>query len=195
LFQDSAFSICAASWSNKCSSPKRPTNCTPIGKPDFDQASGLKNLFPRKQRHALQRLGSNASRHQPLAGRWLNPASIRLTTGHCDCGAVRLRQSRNRRRRARRRVHEVAVVIGSTVILGVSVSVIGIRNADAFRLLCSGGPLGTAASTSASDRAPVIRALLNHGLMVSVPDPQPDPKMDQRDTALRRRTRRAKQSW
>ena len=35
----------------------------------------------------------------------------------------------------------------------------------------------------------------NHGLMVSVPDPQPDPKMDQRDTALRRRTRRAKQSW
>ena len=35
--------------------------------------------------------------------------------------------------------------------------------------------------------APVIRALLNHGLMVSAPDPQPDPKMDQRDTALRRR--------
>ena len=84
--------------------------------------------------------------------------------------------------------HEVAVVIGSeiTVILGVSVSVIGIGNADAFRLLCSGGPLGTAASTSASDRAPVIRALLNHGLMVSVADHQPDPKMDQRATALRR---------
>jgi hypothetical protein len=36
----SAFSICAASWSNKCSSPKRPTNCTPIGKPAFDQMSG-----------------------------------------------------------------------------------------------------------------------------------------------------------
>jgi hypothetical protein len=51
------------------------------------------------------------------------------------------------------------------------------------------------ASTAASDRAPVIHDLLNHGLMVSVPDPQPDPKMDQRDTALRRRTRRAKQSW
>ena len=43
------------------------------------------------------------------------------------------------------------------------------------------------ASTSASNRAPVIRVLLNHGLMVSVPDPQPDPKMDQRDTTLRRR--------
>jgi transposase-like protein len=43
------------------------------------------------------------------------------------------------------------------------------------------------ASTAASDRAPVIRVLLNHGLMVSVPDPQPDPKMDQRDTALKRR--------
>ena len=42
------------------------------------------------------------------------------------------------------------------------------------------------ASTAASDRAPVIRALLNHGLMVSVPDPQ-HPKMDQRDTALKRR--------
>jgi len=42
-------------------------------------------------------------------------------------------------------------------------------------------------STTASDRAPVIHALLNHGLMVSAPDPQPDPKMDQGDTALRRR--------
>jgi hypothetical protein len=44
-----------------------------------------------------------------------------------------------------------------------------------------------AASTAASDRATVIRALLNNGLMVSVPDPQPDPKLDQRDTALRPR--------
>ena len=43
------------------------------------------------------------------------------------------------------------------------------------------------ASATASDYAPVIDALLNHGLMVSVPDPPPDPKMDQRDTALRRR--------
>jgi len=51
------------------------------------------------------------------------------------------------------------------------------------------------ASATASDCAPVIRALLNHGLMVSVPDPQPDPKMDLRGTALRRRTRRAKQGW
>jgi len=34
LLQDAAFSICAASWSSKCSSPNRPTNCTPIGKPD-----------------------------------------------------------------------------------------------------------------------------------------------------------------
>jgi hypothetical protein len=28
--------------------------------------------------------------------------------------------------------------------------------------------------------APVNRALLNHGLVVSAPDPQADPKMDQR---------------
>ena len=44
------------------------------------------------------------------------------------------------------------------------------------------------ASTAASDRATVIRALLNNGLMVSIPDPQPDPKMDQSDTALRLRS-------
>jgi hypothetical protein len=43
------------------------------------------------------------------------------------------------------------------------------------------------ALTAASDRPPIIRALLNYGLMVSVPEPQPDPAMDQRNAALSRR--------
>jgi hypothetical protein len=43
------------------------------------------------------------------------------------------------------------------------------------------------ASTAASDRAPIIGALLNHGLLVSTPELQPVPNMDQRGTASSRR--------
>ncbi len=39
------------------------------------------------------------------------------------------------------------------------------------------------ASTAASDRASIIAALLNHGLLVSTPEPQPVPNKDQRGTA------------
>ena len=42
-------------------------------------------------------------------------------------------------------------------------------------------------STTASDRAPIIGALLSHGLLVSSPDPQPDPTKDQRGAASSRR--------
>ena len=40
---------------------------------------------------------------------------------------------------------------------------------------------------AASDRAPIIGALLNHGLLVSTPEPQPVPNMDQRGAASCRR--------
>jgi hypothetical protein len=43
------------------------------------------------------------------------------------------------------------------------------------------------ASTAASDRAPIIGALLNHGLLVSTPEPQPVSNTDQRGTASSRR--------
>jgi hypothetical protein len=43
------------------------------------------------------------------------------------------------------------------------------------------------ASTAASDRAPIIGALLNHGLLVSTPEPQPVPNTDRRGTASSRR--------
>ena len=43
------------------------------------------------------------------------------------------------------------------------------------------------ASITALDRTPIIGALLSHGLLVSSPDPQPVPAMDQRDTASSRR--------
>jgi hypothetical protein len=40
---------------------------------------------------------------------------------------------------------------------------------------------------AASDRAPIIRALLKDGLLVSTPEPQPVPNTDQRGTASSRR--------
>ena len=43
------------------------------------------------------------------------------------------------------------------------------------------------ASITASDRTPIISALLSHGLLVSSPDPQPVPIKDQRGTAWGRR--------
>jgi hypothetical protein len=43
------------------------------------------------------------------------------------------------------------------------------------------------ASTAASDRAPIIGALLNHGLLVSTPEHQPVSNMGQRGTASSRR--------
>ena len=43
------------------------------------------------------------------------------------------------------------------------------------------------ASTAASDRAPIIGALLNYGLLVSTPEPQPVPNTDQRGRASSRR--------
>src|SRR6185369_15246356 len=42
-------------------------------------------------------------------------------------------------------------------------------------------------STAAADRTPIIGALLNHGLLISRPDPQPVPTTDQRGTAWSRR--------
>jgi hypothetical protein len=39
------------------------------------------------------------------------------------------------------------------------------------------------ASTAASDRAPIIGALLSHGLLVSTPEPQPLPNTDRRGRA------------
>jgi hypothetical protein len=43
------------------------------------------------------------------------------------------------------------------------------------------------ASAAASDRAAIIGALLNHGLLVSTPEPQPVPNTDQRGKASSRR--------
>ncbi len=43
------------------------------------------------------------------------------------------------------------------------------------------------ASTAASDRASIVGALLNHGLLVSTPEPQPVPNKDQRGTASSQR--------
>jgi hypothetical protein len=43
------------------------------------------------------------------------------------------------------------------------------------------------ASTTASDRAPIIGALLNYGLLVSTPESQPVPNTDQRGRASNRR--------
>jgi hypothetical protein len=43
------------------------------------------------------------------------------------------------------------------------------------------------ASPAASDRAPIIGALLSHGLLVSTPEPQPVPNTDHRGTASSRR--------
>jgi hypothetical protein len=42
------------------------------------------------------------------------------------------------------------------------------------------------ASTAASHRAPIIGALLKHGLLVSTPESQPVPNTDQRGTASSR---------
>ena len=41
-------------------------------------------------------------------------------------------------------------------------------------------------ATAASDRAPIIGALLNYGLLVSTPEPQPVPNTDQRGRASSR---------
>jgi hypothetical protein len=43
------------------------------------------------------------------------------------------------------------------------------------------------ASTTASDRAPIIGALLNYGLLVSTPEAQPVPNTDQPGAASSRR--------